>query len=54
MKNSHQLLKQLTEVEEGSLGRGSGTKLKEKLALFKLTANAMVKVSSCSQGGITM
>ena len=41
-KNNHQLVQQIaeTEVERG----GVTAKLKERLALFKLTADAMVKV----------
>ena len=42
-KNSHQLTKLLSDVEEG-YGRSAAAKAKEKLALFKLTSAALVKV----------
>lgn len=42
-KNSHQLLKLLSDLEEGH-GRSAAAKAKEKLALFKLTSAALVKV----------
>lgn len=44
VKNSHQLMRQISEVEEGGLLKANGSKLKEKLTLFKLTTSAMVKV----------
>ena len=44
MKNNHQLLKQLLEVEEGDLSPESSHRLKERMVLFKVTAGAMVKV----------
>ena len=43
-KNSHQLLKFLSDLEEGH-GRSAAAKAaKEKLTLFKLTSAALVKV----------
>ena len=47
IKNNAQLLKQIAETESGMAGGSSGSmsKLKEKLALFKLTSDAMAKVS---------
>ena len=44
--SSHQLMRLITEVEEagGEGSRALDPKLKEKLALFKVTAGAMVKV----------
>ena len=42
-KNSHQLIKLLSDLEEGH-GRSAAAKAKEKLALFKLTSAALVKV----------
>ena len=44
VKNSHQLIRLITEVEEGALVKPNFAKLKEKLTLFKLTTTAMVKV----------
>ena len=44
VKNSHQLMRLITEVEEGGVGKPNCAKLKEKLTLFKLTTTAMVKV----------
>ena len=44
VKNSHQLMRLITEVEEGGLVKPNCAKLKEKLTLFKLTTTAMVKV----------
>ena len=43
-KNSHQVTKLLSELEEG-LGRSAAVKAKDKLTLFKLTSSALVKVS---------
>ena len=42
-KNSHQVAKLLSELEEGS-NRSTAVKTKEKLTLFKLTSAALVKV----------
>ena len=44
VRNSHLLVRQISEVEEGGLLQANGSKLKEKLALFRLTTSAMVKV----------
>ena len=44
VKNSHQLMRLITEGEEGGVGKPNCAKLKEKLTLFKLTTTAMVKV----------
>ena len=44
VKNSHQLMRLITEVEEGGVVKPNCAKLKEKLTLFKLTTTAMVKV----------
>lgn len=44
IKNNSQLIKQIAEIEGGTVGRASIAKLKEKLALFKLTSDAMAKV----------
>ena len=44
VKNSHQLMRLIAEVEEGGLVKPNCAKLKEKLTLFKLTTTAMVKV----------
>ena len=49
-KNSHQVTKLLSELEEG-LGRSAAVKAKEKLTLFKLTSSALVKVSVLLSGG---
>ena len=42
-KNSHQVAKLLSDLEEGS-SRSTAAKTKEKLTLFKLTSAALVKV----------
>ncbi len=44
VKNGHGLTKMIGELEESG-GRGGGGKLSEQLALFKLTALGMIKVS---------
>ena len=46
IKNNAQLVKQIAEIESGVMGGVSGwmSKLKERLALFKLTSDAMAKV----------
>ena len=44
IKNNAQLVKQIAEIEGGAVGGASIAKLKEKLALFKLTSDAMAKV----------
>ena len=56
IKNNAQLVKQIAEIESGMVGGAAGwmSKLKEKLALFKLTSDAMAKVInvclySCNQ-----
>lgn len=43
-KNSHQLTKVLSDLEEGH-GRSVASKAKEKLTLFKLTSADLMKVS---------
>lgn len=45
VKNNHQLLKQLIEVEGSDLSPESRHTLQEKMVLFKITAGAMVKAS---------
>ena len=49
IKNNAQFVKQIAEIESGMVGRAAGwmSKLKEKLALFKLTLDAMAKVIKC-------
>ena len=49
IKNNAQLVKQIAEIESGMVGGAAGwmSKLKEKLALFKLTSDAMAKVIKC-------
>ena len=44
VKNGHGLTKKIGELEE-SVGKGIEGKLSEQLALFKLTALGMIKVS---------
>ena len=44
IKNNTQLVKQIAEIEGGMVSGASLAKLKEKLALFKLTSDAMAKV----------
>ena len=44
IKNNALLVKQIIEVEGGAVSGASLVKLKEKLALFKLTSDAMAKV----------
>ena len=46
IKNNAQLVKQIAEIEGGMVGGASIAKLKEKLALFKLTSDAMAKVGN--------
>ena len=46
-KNSHQLVKLLSDLEEGHGRSGAAKAAKEKLALFKLTSAALVKVCVC-------
>ena len=46
IKNNALLVKQIIEVEGGTVSGASLAKLKEKLALFKLTSDAMAKVHS--------
>ena len=44
IKNNALLIKQIIEIEGGAVSGASLAKLKEKLALFKLTSDAMAKV----------
>ena len=46
IKNNALLVKQIVEVEGGAVSGASLARLKEKLALFKLTSDAMAKVHS--------
>ena len=48
IKNNALLVKQIIEIEGGAVSGASLAKLKEKLALFKLTSDAMAKVSTCT------
>ena len=49
-KNNHLLVQQIAETEVER--REVSTKLKERLALFKLTADAMVKVMMRRERGV--
>ena len=44
IKNNALLVKQIADIEGGAVSGASLAKLKEKLALFKLTSDAMAKV----------
>ena len=50
IKNNALLVKQIMEVEGGAVSGASLAKLKEKLALFKLTSDAMAKVHTVDWG----
>ena len=52
-KNNAQLVKQIAEIEGGMVGGASLAKLKEKLALFKLTSDAMAKVGNLNSNTCT-
>ena len=49
LKHGHTMLRQLSEVEGDQVipPAGAVAKVKEKIAMFKLTSGAMMKVSSC-------
>ena len=50
MQKHHEILRTLSEIEtskdESGIGGANLTKLKEKTAMFKITANAMAKVNN--------
>ena len=45
LKHGHTMLRQLSDIEGDQLAAGTMTKVKEKIAMFKLTTGAMMKVS---------
>ena len=46
LKHGHTMLRQLAELDNDQLLPGAVAKVKEKIALFKLTTGAMMKVSN--------
>ena len=44
LKHGHTMLRQLSDVENDQLAAGTMSKVKEKVAMFKLTTGAMMKV----------
>jgi len=45
LKHGHTMLRQLSDIEGDQLVVGTMTKVKEKIAMFKLTTGAMMTVS---------